>query len=76
MQITQTLPDTIENLQFCIRVWQEIERNELRAPRIIHAKNKKGKNLVFVVDDTISIHHGVVSYVATGEPLLPQYWEG
>jgi len=73
MQITQTLPDTSDNIQFCLRVKGAIKRNELRKPRIIHAKNKRGENIIFVVDDTIYIHHGVVSYVATGEPLLPQY---
>jgi hypothetical protein len=73
MQITQTLPDTSDNIQFCLRVKRAIKRNELRKPCIIHTKNKRGENIVFVVDDTISIHHGVVSYVATGEPLLPQY---
>lgn len=73
MQITQTLPDTTENIQFCLRVIQDIKRNKLRKPYLIHAINKGGKNVIFVVDDTISIHYGVVSYVATGEPLLPQY---
>jgi hypothetical protein len=73
MQITLSLPDDTENLLFCQKVRHDIKRNPLRRPKIHHQKNKKGNNVIFVMDDTIVIKHCVVVYKATGLPLLPQY---